>query len=186
MASCTLVLVLLPVTKAHSSSSLPECECSSTEYYTTPDWLETDVVAGFRIWQLLFLSIGGLIILVILLCCAIKIRIPRTKQEIEIDYQRKMLTRSFREHLDRLALDEVSFVTALEKVKEVCDEDVISELDYTNPAVAQKDLLDEEILIVEEEEGIESEFQDKPIKSTQFFEELCETENKEKLTVPDI
>ncbi|XP_022258890.1 uncharacterized protein LOC111089920, partial [Limulus polyphemus] len=160
------------------------CECSSTESYTTPDWLETDVVAGFRIWQLLFLSIGGLIILVILLCCAIKIRIPRTKQEIEIDYQRKLLTRSFREHLDRLALDEVNFVTALEKVKEICNEDVISELDYNTIVDAQKELLDEEIETEEEENDLE--FQNQLVKSIQFYEEFHETEDKEKLTVPEV
>ncbi|XP_022237911.1 uncharacterized protein LOC111085081, partial [Limulus polyphemus] len=112
MASCMFVLFMfLSWAEAHPTLSLIGCDCSSTESYSTPDWLETDVVAGFRIWQLLFLSIGGFIVLVVFLCCVIKIRIPRTKQEIEVEYQRKLLTHSFRAHLDMLSMGEVNFVT---------------------------------------------------------------------------
>lgn len=35
----------------------------------------------------------------ILICCCIKIRIPRTKQEIEADYRRKKLAQKFRQRL---------------------------------------------------------------------------------------
>lgn len=34
-----------------------------------------------------------------MLCCCFRFRIPRTKQEIEADYQRRVIARSFRERL---------------------------------------------------------------------------------------
>jgi hypothetical protein len=36
---------------------------------------------------------------VIFLCCCIRFRIPRTKQEIEADYVRKKITKKFQKHL---------------------------------------------------------------------------------------
>lgn len=35
----------------------------------------------------------------ILICCCVRIRIPRTKQQIEADYRRKKLTEKFRQRL---------------------------------------------------------------------------------------
>lgn len=37
--------------------------------------------------------------LVVMLCCCFRFRIPRTKQEIEADYQRRLIARNFRERL---------------------------------------------------------------------------------------
>lgn len=37
--------------------------------------------------------------LVIVLCCCFRFRIPRTKQDIEADYQRRRIARKFRERL---------------------------------------------------------------------------------------
>lgn len=36
---------------------------------------------------------------VVLFCCCIRIRVPRTKQEIEADYHRKKLAEKFRQRL---------------------------------------------------------------------------------------
>ncbi|KAL3221892.1 hypothetical protein MRX96_029202 [Rhipicephalus microplus] len=83
----------------------------------TADWLEQDVIAGFRVWQLMFLSLGGLIVVVVVMCCFMKCRIPRTKQEIEADFHRKKLTQVFRKHLNKVPVEEVEFKLALEKVK---------------------------------------------------------------------
>lgn len=50
---------------------------------------------------------------VILLCCCISFRIPRTKQEIEADYIRKQITRKFRKQLDLIQdseMDEMDLV----------------------------------------------------------------------------
>lgn len=38
-------------------------------------------------------------ILVVLFCCCVRIRVPRTKQEIEADYHRKKLAEKFRQRL---------------------------------------------------------------------------------------
>lgn len=34
-----------------------------------------------------------------MLCCCFRFRIPRTKQEIEADYQRRIIAKKFRERL---------------------------------------------------------------------------------------
>ncbi|XP_077513999.1 uncharacterized protein LOC144124924 isoform X2 [Amblyomma americanum] len=83
----------------------------------TADWLEQDVIAGFRVWQLMFLSLGGLIVVVVVMCCFMKCRIPRTKQEIEADFHRKKLTQVFRKHLNKVPVEDVEFQIALDKVK---------------------------------------------------------------------
>lgn len=36
---------------------------------------------------------------VVLFCCCVRIRVPRTKQEIEADYHRKKLAEKFRQRL---------------------------------------------------------------------------------------
>lgn len=36
---------------------------------------------------------------VIMLCCCFRFRIPRTKQDIEADYQRRVIAKKFRERL---------------------------------------------------------------------------------------
>lgn len=38
-------------------------------------------------------------VVVTLLCCCVRIRVPRTKQEIEADYRRKKLAQKFRQRL---------------------------------------------------------------------------------------
>ncbi|XP_076348379.1 uncharacterized protein LOC143246021 [Tachypleus tridentatus] len=181
MTSCSFVIYMfmfLSWVEAHPTLSLIECDCSSTEPYSTPDWLETDVVAGFRIWQLLFLSIGGFIVLVVLLCCVVKIRIPRTKQEIEIDYQRKWLTRNFRAHLDMLSMGEVNFVTVLDKVKEICNEDNMCESECSDIINTGAELPDEEIQTDKVADNTELEIYEKPSRTIQFVED------KQQLTVP--
>lgn len=37
-----------------------------------------------------------------MVCCCIRFRIPRTKQEIEADYQRKQITKKFHEKLQQI------------------------------------------------------------------------------------
>ncbi|KAL1427978.1 hypothetical protein MTO96_000318 [Rhipicephalus appendiculatus] len=96
--------------------TLTEC-VPSLHVEDTADWLEQDVIAGFRVWQLMFLSLGGLIVVVVVMCCFMKCRIPRTKQEIEADFHRKKLTQVFRKHLNKVPVEEVEFKLALDKVK---------------------------------------------------------------------
>ncbi|XP_058056867.1 transmembrane inner ear expressed protein [Anopheles bellator] len=84
-------------------------------------FLETETSFGMRVWHLLFLCCGSVLGVVIMLCCCIRFRIPRTKQDIEADYQRKKLTRKFRERLDCMnndVIDEMDLLRALERVRE--------------------------------------------------------------------
>ncbi|KAF4522997.1 hypothetical protein B566_EDAN007427 [Ephemera danica] len=64
-----------------------------------PDWMDAPFVGGMRVWQLLFAISAGLSIFGIFLCCCIRFRIPRTKEEIEADYVRKKIARKFRRQL---------------------------------------------------------------------------------------
>lgn len=82
--------------------------------FEPPDtgFLELEVIAGFRVWQLAFMGVLAILALIIVLCCIFRCRIPRTKQEIEADCARKKVTRQFSSHLlkipvDRMQLEEV-------------------------------------------------------------------------------
>lgn len=92
-------------------------------------WVETTIAGGFRIWQVLFLSGAVLLavgiwqlgygeslaiydlfvctVTVIILCCCVRIRIPRTKQEIEADFRRKQLSKRFKQELKRIRNSEL-------------------------------------------------------------------------------
>lgn len=48
---------------------------------------------------------------VIMLCCCFRFRIPRTKQDIEADYQRRKIARKFREHLGNIKNCEMDAMT---------------------------------------------------------------------------
>ena len=79
---------------------------STTSYLPNDEeveWIEDTIVAGFRVWQLAGLIISVLIAITVGLCCCIKFRIPRTKQEIEADWIRKKITRNFRQELNKIA-----------------------------------------------------------------------------------
>lgn len=71
------------------------------EQGTEPEWLEQDI-AGFRAWQLVGIILSVILAIIIMICCCVRFRIPRTKQEIEADYIRKKLTRSFRKELAKI------------------------------------------------------------------------------------
>lgn len=61
-----------------------------------------------------------IILLVIFLCCCIRIRIPRTKEEIEADYVRKKIAGKFRRHLrliQNAEMDEMDLKRALDRVR---------------------------------------------------------------------
>ncbi|GIY55607.1 uncharacterized protein CDAR_409351 [Caerostris darwini] len=98
----------------------PGCNSAATlAIIPKDDWMEAEVIMGFRVWQLMFLALAGLITVVVLLCCFMKCRVPRTKQEIEADFKRKEITRRFRFLLDRVQIEDTSLRTAIEKVNEL-------------------------------------------------------------------
>ncbi|KAH8412749.1 hypothetical protein KR009_005301 [Drosophila setifemur] len=70
-------------------------------------WLEREAIAGFRVWHIIASVVGILLCLMIMVCCCIRFRIPRTKQEIEADYLRKQITKKFREKLQQIKNSEM-------------------------------------------------------------------------------
>lgn len=66
-------------------------------------WLENEAFSGFRVWQLVGIVLSILLSIVIGFCCCIRFRVPRTKQEIEADYIRKKITKSFRHKLSKIS-----------------------------------------------------------------------------------
>ncbi|KAG4073574.1 hypothetical protein HA402_000798 [Bradysia odoriphaga] len=65
-----------------------------------PEWLEKDTgLWDLKVWHLIFICFSGVASVTIMLCCCIRFRIPRTKQEIEADFQRRKIAKKFREHL---------------------------------------------------------------------------------------
>ncbi|GFR23610.1 uncharacterized protein TNCT_579451 [Trichonephila clavata] len=126
-----LLLAYLELSNAH------ECGDDGVEQSPThpePDWLETEVIAGFRVWQILFLVCAGMGTLVIVACCVTRWRIPHTRQEIEANHRRNQITQLFRCHLDRLTVDEVDLLwgeCALVLLGSRCD--LLIHIYYNNP-----------------------------------------------------
>lgn len=57
---------------------------------------------------------------VIMLCCCIRFRIPRTKQEIEADYIRKKITKKFQKQLRMIRnadMDDMDLKRALDRIR---------------------------------------------------------------------
>ena len=71
------------------------------------EWLEDEALAGFRVWQLAGIVLAILLALIVALCCCIRFRIPRTKQDIEADYIRKKITKNFRKELSKISNTEM-------------------------------------------------------------------------------
>nr|XP_042902027.1 transmembrane inner ear expressed protein [Parasteatoda tepidariorum] len=100
-----------------------ECPDEVGKQPTNPDpgWMESEVIAGFRVWQILFLIGAGICTLVIVACCFKRCRIPRTRQEIEANHKRYQITLLFRSYLDRVPCEEIDLMWALDVVKEAAE-----------------------------------------------------------------
>ncbi|XP_013104309.1 transmembrane inner ear expressed protein isoform X2 [Stomoxys calcitrans] len=82
-------------------------------------WLESTTIGGFRVWHIIAICLGILMSIIIMVCCCIRFRIPRTKQEIEADYQRKQITKKFREKLQQIKnseMDDMDLQKAIEYI----------------------------------------------------------------------
>ncbi|CAG0916857.1 unnamed protein product [Notodromas monacha] len=71
------------------------------------NWMERNLIWKFRVWHIIFLSFGGLLSVVILICCFIPFRIPRTKQEIEADSHRRKIANKFKKKLEMLSKEDL-------------------------------------------------------------------------------
>ncbi|KAJ8951595.1 hypothetical protein NQ318_020472 [Aromia moschata] len=114
-------------------------------FYANPDdknepWIERAAVPGygFRIWHYIFFCFSAFTILVIFICCCVKIRVPRTKQEIEADYRRKKLADKFRQRL-RLIQNQEMDALDLQKALEIIQEDYRKESTHCQYDVSPAD-----------------------------------------------
>lgn len=73
----------------------PNPNSENEPWIERPAWQD----AKFRIWHLMFFCSCAFGILIVLICCCVRIRVPRTKQEIEADYKRKKIATKFRKRL---------------------------------------------------------------------------------------
>lgn len=129
------------VVTVFSSSSSP---CSPNEIAIRPgdcveegvaEWLEDEALPGFRVWQLAGIVLFVLLSILVGFCCCIRFRIPRTKQEIEADYIRKKITKSFRQELSKFSnteMDEMDLKKALNSIQSGFDMEKCHE--YQEPA----------------------------------------------------
>ncbi|VDO79953.1 unnamed protein product [Soboliphyme baturini] len=63
--------------------------------FKTESALDMKIAPHFRLWVLLAMIFGILLLMTVVICCFAKIRIPRTKREIELNAaSRKLLSGS--------------------------------------------------------------------------------------------
>ncbi|XP_023343801.1 transmembrane inner ear expressed protein [Eurytemora carolleeae] len=84
-------------------------------------WLEQPILGSLRYWHLT--GIVGILVSIIFftLCSVFKVRIPRTKSEIDANYKRRMLMRDFNARMKTLEhseLDDLDYRRALEKLRQ--------------------------------------------------------------------
>ncbi|KAI5638459.1 TMIE protein domain-containing protein [Phthorimaea operculella] len=86
-----------------------------------PEWLERNILGDLRLWQVMFICFAGVTSLIVMVCCCFRFRIPRTKQQIEADYQRRKITCKFRQQLATIQdanMDAMSLHDVLELLHE--------------------------------------------------------------------
>ncbi|KAJ3645904.1 hypothetical protein Zmor_023525 [Zophobas morio] len=108
---------------------------------TNEPWIEKAAFNGFRNWHVMFFCFSGLTILIILICCCVKFRVPRTKQEIEGDYRRKKLAEKFQERLRMIQnqdMDVLDLEQALKLIQEDFDQENAKIRENTTIEINQK------------------------------------------------
>ncbi|XP_050535751.1 uncharacterized protein LOC126902478 isoform X2 [Daktulosphaira vitifoliae] len=109
---------------------------------TTPDpldilsvddeWLEFQLYNGYRVWHIIFFILTVFFSLMVLLCCCVRFRIPRTKQEIEADFMRRKIATKFCKQLRLLndtEMDDMDLLKALKRLQAELetDDDIIED-----------------------------------------------------------
>ncbi|XP_057340449.1 transmembrane inner ear expressed protein [Microplitis mediator] len=90
-------------------------------------WLEQEIYSGLKVWQLVGIILTILMTIIIVFCCCVKFRVPRTKQNIEADYVRKRITKNFRKELTKISntdIDKIDLKKALAKVQADIDTEI--------------------------------------------------------------
>ncbi|KAG5676314.1 hypothetical protein PVAND_006160 [Polypedilum vanderplanki] len=91
-------------------------------------WLEKPIGnGGMRLWHLLGIIFFSILGVVVLLCCCFRFRIPRTKQEIEADFNRRKIVKKFRKRIQKFENSEMDAEMNLRKALEKIRADFIKE-----------------------------------------------------------
>jgi len=91
------------IAKNSSTSACLSNETRSDDCTEDTQLWEKELFLGIRVWQFVGIVLSILLSIIIGLCCCIRFRVPRTKQEIEADYIRKKITRKFRRELSKIS-----------------------------------------------------------------------------------
>ncbi|XP_027846632.2 transmembrane inner ear expressed protein isoform X1 [Aphis gossypii] len=97
---------------------------TTTSSDTTPPyddaWLEVQIYNGYRVWHIIFFIMTIFFTLVVFMCCCVRFRIPRTKQEIEADFIRRKIATKFCKQLRLLSdteMDNMDLLKALKRLQ---------------------------------------------------------------------
>ncbi|ENN70615.1 transmembrane inner ear expressed protein isoform X1 [Dendroctonus ponderosae] len=112
-------------------------------------WIERPPLQGiqFRIWHLMFFCLCAFGVLIVLICCCIRIRVPRTKQEIEADYKRKKIATKFRKRLKIISNQDMEAVDLRKALEIIIDADYQQDLQQQKAVVLQVNTDEQEKLI---------------------------------------
>ena len=90
------------------SESVLELEYLEKNVLTDNDrWLESPLLGELKLWHVAILASGCVLALLSAICCLLKIRIPRTKSEIEANHKRKALLKQFNGKMRELNSEEL-------------------------------------------------------------------------------
>eukprot|EP00094_Tigriopus_californicus_P005311 TCALIF_05120-PA protein Name:"Protein of unknown function" AED:0.01 eAED:0.01 QI:33/1/1/1/1/1/3/92/153 len=87
----------------------------------TDRFLEDHLSGSFRVWHVILIISVTFMIAICTISCFVRVRIPRTKTEIEANAKRRALLKDFRLKLKELKaadLDEMDYRRALDKLRE--------------------------------------------------------------------
>ena len=90
------------------SESVLELEYLEKNVLTDGDsWLESPLLGELKVWHVAVLASGFGIALLSAICCLLKVRIPRTKSDIEANHKRKALLKQFNGKMRNLNSEEL-------------------------------------------------------------------------------
>ncbi|GFN86816.1 transmembrane inner ear expressed protein [Plakobranchus ocellatus] len=74
---------------------------TSTDQHIEDRGIEEEILGPFRTWHIIFTSMFIVITIIVVICCCHSFRIPRTRQEIEDNFQKRVINRNYLRLLER-------------------------------------------------------------------------------------
>ncbi|RUS69852.1 hypothetical protein EGW08_022382 [Elysia chlorotica] len=63
--------------------------------------IEEEIVGPFRTWHIIFIAILACVTIIVVICWCHPVRVPRTRQEIEENYKKRVINRNYLRLLER-------------------------------------------------------------------------------------